>query len=177
METLQNLTRKPNNFFVYLASAKSLFSFNGSGAITDPEMSSKLPINHKFKSHAGCRSKPCRFTTMKFLSCDVCFGLEYSKGSGYSHACPPIRNALGWCTCVQVSLYLHWLVNSHDLFSRVSVIRFSVVSPTRLYSIGIVSSRIPYMALYGRSFSLVCVPLSSTTTFLSPDLDAQPRFH
>jgi len=40
-------------------------------------------------------------------------------------------------------------------YSRVSVIRLSVVSPTHLYRfIGIVSSRILYRLLYGRLFSL-----------------------
>jgi len=61
--------------------------------------------------------------------------------------------------------------------SRVSVVRLSVVSPTRvLRPIGKGSFRILYMASYGRSFSLVR-PFSSKSKFLSPDLDIQPRFH
>ena len=38
---------------------------------------------------------------------------ETRNKSGYSHACP-ILSVLGWFTCVQVSLYLPWLLNCHD---------------------------------------------------------------
>jgi len=44
----------------------------------------------------------------------------------------PFENALGWLTCVQVSLYLLWLANSHDLFVTSTTLKTLEISNVSL---------------------------------------------
>ena len=63
------------------------------------------------------------------------------------------------------------------VYSRVSVIRLSVVSPTRLY-VHLLQAHPEYFILrYTEDYFHLYVPLSSTSKLLSPDLDVLPRVH
>jgi len=64
-------------------------------------------------------------------------------------------------------------ITSYDLYeySRVSVIRLSVVSPTRLYVQLLYAHPEYFTWRYTEDYFHLYVPLSSTSKLLSPDLD------